>query len=117
MADYLVPNNSISEKKQMFAIINRMVRISYNYPQNNKIDLCHCGKDETLEHIYNCKLLNKEDPIFSYKQIFKGNIGEQVTIFLRFEYNMKQRAKIQNETFHVIHVSDPLYNSFVQQWI
>ena len=46
MADYLVSNNSgltIPEKQQMFAIINRMVKISYNYPQNNKIDLCHCG--------------------------------------------------------------------------
>ena len=42
MADYLVPNNSgltISEKQQMFAIINRMIKISYNYPQNNKTRL------------------------------------------------------------------------------
>ena len=117
MADYLVPNNSrltISEKQQMFAIMNRMVKISYNYPQNNKIDLCYCGQEETMEHIYNCKILNEEEPIISYNQIFKGNIGEQVTILQRFENNMKQREQIQKENFHVILDCDPLYNSIVQ---
>ena len=98
----------------MFAMINRMVKISYNYPQNNKIDLCHCGQEETMEHIYDCKLLNNEEPIIAYNQIFKGNIGEQVTILRRFENNMKQREQIQNENFHVILDCDPLYNSIVQ---
>ena len=117
MADYLVPNNSrltISEKQQMFAIMNRMVKISCNYPQNNKIDLCYCGQEETMEHIYNCKILNEEEPIISYNQIFKGNIGEQVTILRRFENNMKQREQIQKENLHVILDCDPLYNNIVQ---
>ena len=128
MADYLAPNNSgmtIEEKQQLFAIINRMVNISYNFPQNKTVDLCYCGELETMEHIYHCKLLNKEDPIISYNQIFNGNIGEQVTILRRFETNMKEREhiKIQNkecrttENFHVIQYCDPQYNSFVLQWI
>ena len=101
MADYLAPNNSgmtIEEKQQLFAIINRMVNISYNFPQNKTIDLCYCGELETMEHIYNCKLLNKEDPIISYNQIFNGNIGEQVTILRRIETNMKEREQIKIQT-------------------
>ena len=124
MADYLAPNNSgmtIEEKQQLFAIINRMVNISYNFPQNKTVDLCYCGELETMEHIYHCKLLNKEDPIISYNQIFNGNIGEQVTILRRFETNMKKREqmKIQRkecrtkENLHVIQNCDPQYNSFV----
>ena len=54
-----------------------------------KIDLCHCGQEETMEHIYDCKLLNKKEPIIAYKQTFKGNIGEQVTILQRFKYEIE----------------------------
>ena len=72
-----------------------MVNISYNFPQNNTIDLCYCGELETMEHIYNCKLLNKEDSIISYNKIFNGNIGEQVTILRRFETNMKEREQMK----------------------
>ena len=52
-----------------------------------------------MKHIYNCKVLNKEDSIISYNQIFNGNIEEQVTILRRFETNMKEREqrKIQNK--------------------
>ena len=124
MADYLVPNNSglsIEEKQQLFAIINRVVNINHNFPQNNRIELCFCGELETMEHIYYCKILNKEDPVIFYKQILNGNIGEQVMILRRFETNMKEREqlKIQNKeskttkNFHVIQNCDPQYNNFV----
>ena len=84
MSDYLLPSTSgltISEKQEMFSIKNRMVQISYNFPQNKNIDKCVCGEEETMEHIYSCKLLNKEKYQSSFNLIFTGNIGEQITIF------------------------------------
>ena len=92
MADYLAPNSSgltILEKQEMFAVINRMINISYNFPQNKKIDICPCGQEETMEHIYYCKQLNIKEEILSYEKIFNGNIGEQVVIFRRFTENIK----------------------------
>ena len=53
---------------------------------------------QNLVHIYGTYM----EPIISYNQIFKGNIGEQVTILRRFENNMKQREQIQKENFHLI---------------
>ena len=44
MADYLAPNSSgltILEKQEMFAVINRMINISFNFPQNKKINGAH----------------------------------------------------------------------------
>ena len=75
-----------------------------------------------MEHIYNCKILNNEEPKFPYNRVFIGNIGEQVSILRRFITNMKQREQIrirnkENETLnnlHVIQICDPLYNDFVQ---
>ena len=67
-----------------------------------------------MEHIYNCKILNNEEPLISYDEIFIGNIGEHVSILRRFEKNMKQREQIQNENFHAFLDCDPLYNSIVQ---
>ena len=123
MADYLVPNESgltIEEKQEMFAIINRMVNISYNFPQNNRIDLCCCGEEETMEHIYNCTTMNNKESNIPYNRIYNGNIGEQVEIFRRFQSNMKkiEQRKIQNKetttNLHAIQKCDPLYNNFVQ---
>ena len=72
MANYLAPNNSglsISEKQEMFSVINRMVQISYNFPQYNKIDICQCGQEETMEHLYICKILNSEEQKEPYKKL------------------------------------------------
>ena len=60
VADYLSPNNTgltIADKQDMFSVINRMVKISYNFPHNQNIEYC-CGQVKIMEHIYNCKLLN-----------------------------------------------------------
>ena len=68
-----------------------------------------------MEHIYLCKILNKEEEQLPYKQIFNGNIGEQITIFKRFQKNMKERENLwkiekqKNENLHVIPSGDPLY--------
>ena len=92
MADYLAPNSSgltILEKQEMFAVINRMINISYNFPQNKKIDICRCGQEETMVHIYYCKQLNIKEEILSYEKIFNGNIGELMAIFRRFKYKLR----------------------------
>ena len=42
MADYLLPSYTgmtIEQKQEMFAVINRMVKISYNFPQNKKVEV------------------------------------------------------------------------------
>ena len=97
MSDYLAPVTglTISEKQEVFAIKNRMMQISFNFPNNKKIETCLCGQEGNLEHI--CKLLNKEkgQPI-PYKQIFNGNIREQITIFKICQKNMKEREIFLN---------------------
>ena len=102
---------TIQEKQEMFSIKNRMVQISQNFPQTNKIDICLCGEIETMNHIYSCKSLNTEEEILPYSKIYSGNIGEQITIFKRFQKNMRNREKMKTENLHVIPNGDPLYNS------
>ena len=69
-----------------------------------------------MERIYLCKILNKEkEQLIPYKQIFNGNIREQITIFKIFQKNMKERENYlnierqNNENLHVIPSGDPLY--------
>ena len=79
MADYLAPNSSgitILEKQEMFAVINRMINISYNFPQNKKIDICLCRQEETMEHNYTCKQLNIKKEILSYMGRYSMEILE-----------------------------------------
>ena len=72
MADYLSPNNTgltIADKQDMFSVINRMVKISYNFPRNQNIEYC-CGQVRNMEHLYNCKLLNPEEATLPYRYLF-----------------------------------------------
>lgn len=88
MSSYLMPNSklSISSKKMMFAIRNRMINISENFPSNkNKIQIfCQagCTELETMKHIYFCKILNDSDcKKIPYNKIFNGNLTEKISIF------------------------------------
>ena len=48
MADYLLPTGlTIEQKQEMFAVINRMENISYNFPQNKSVENCWCQEIET----------------------------------------------------------------------
>ena len=81
MSDYLAPITglTISEKQEMFSIKNRMIQISYNFPNNKKIETCLCGQEENMEHIYLCKILNKEkEQLISYKM---GLLSDLFLIF------------------------------------
>lgn len=117
MADYLLPNDTgltIEQKQEMFAVINRMVNISYNFPQNKKVEHCWCREIENMEHIYICKLLNKEEPKLPYSYIFNGNVGEQITVYKRFQCNFEKRENLKDQKEescpHAIRNRDPLYS-------
>ena len=62
-----------------------------------------CGNNENMEHIYNCKQLNKDDIKVKYENIYEGNVRNMKIILNRFEQNLKKR----NEIFHVIQNRDP----------
>ena len=115
MADYLSPNNTgltIADKQDMFSVINRMVKISYNFPRNQNIEYC-CGQVKIMEHIYNCKLLNPEEATLSYRYLFSGNLGQQIAVYKRnFEESEKPKSENQNERncSHAIPHRDPLYS-------
>ena len=103
MSEYLLPFNeklSISEKRRMFAIKNRMIDIPSNFPKSKSESFCVCGNIENMTHIYNCEMLNNDEPNFKYDKILNGNICEQIEIFRRFENNLKKREQIitENET-------------------
>ena len=97
MAEYLQPYCSklnIDEKRQMFAVKNRMVDLPVNFPAKNIEVKCICGSKETMSHIYSCKSLNKTKEMIKYEQIYEGNITEQIEIFKRFQQNLETRNKL-----------------------
>ena len=111
MAEYLLPNNNltIEEQRIIFSIRNRMVN---NIPANfsskkENTSKCTCGESEYMEHVYNCKYLNIEEPAEEYQKIFTGNTREQRTVLQRFEQNLNIREKKKEESSHVILHSDP----------
>ena len=88
-AEYLLPENSllnIKEKQKLFEVKNRMTKIPINFPENNMKNNCYCGKEETMEHVYNCEIWNdgKENKL-EYKQIYEGSLSEQIEIFRTLE--------------------------------
>ena len=54
MAEYLLPNEefSISEKRDIFSIRNRMINIENNFRVNDIRKTCICGGIEDMKHIY-----------------------------------------------------------------
>ena len=103
MADYLKPFNSklsIEQKQKLFAIRNRMVEISENFPGKEISSICHCGTTETMSHIYYCEKWNNGiQPSLKYEKIFTGRISDQIMIFEKFEENFGKREKM-NETMN-----------------
>ena len=72
-----------------------------------------------MEHIYICEKLNSEKPAENYEYLFSGNMKQQVQIFRRFKYNLKNREKLaeekisKTESDHVI-VNDPLFSLLLE---
>ena len=61
MADYLLPNNNLSnfDKQRIFAIRNKMIEIPNNFPMGNKETNCSCGEKEEMPHIYYCEQISE----------------------------------------------------------
>ena len=118
MAEYLLPNNeslSISEKRYIFAIRNRMVEIEVNFPQNKTETKCFCGETMNMNHIYSCKQLNNENIEVPYEAIFSEEIDKQKIVQERFKKNLD---KMENKTkilHHGIPKGDPLHDYAVME--
>jgi hypothetical protein len=98
MAEYLQPSSplTISQKQTMFAVKNRMIEISENFPGKNIEDICHCGKKETMEHIYNCNYLNEGNLLnIKYENIFNGSLKDQIKILEKIQENLEKREKVK----------------------
>ena len=120
MSEYLLPYNDkmkIEEKHRLFALKNRMVDIPDNF---GKKEVCHCGENEDMSHIYSCKYLNEEENVLQYQKLYTGKLSEQIEIFRIFELNMNRRneLKIEREQknqkerdtiFPCDQINDPLY--------
>jgi hypothetical protein len=84
---------NIIQKRDIFAVKNRMIDISENLPSNQEIEKCWCGEIESMEHIYMCKEFNDEETEVSYNQLFNGSIKQQIIIYKRFQENMNARER------------------------
>ena len=103
MSEYLQPFNkslTIEQKREMFAVRNRMVNIPTNFSSKNETK-CDCGDIEDMVHIYECKIFcDNKQPKIPYKQIFNGNLKEQILVYTKFSENLKTRTKIKNNVTH-----------------
>ena len=112
MADYMYPNDhlTITEQRSIFAIRNRMVaEVPANFCSNeNNRHRCICKEKEDLQHIYNCKILNKDELKIEFEEIFNENLAKQKMIMKRFEENMKTRNENNNPTNEPCDPVDPL---------
>ena len=109
MSEYLSPINSIlniKEKRNMFAIRNRMFGIPSNF--GNKDEKCVCGSLETMPHIYDCETLNDRKSKPKYDEIYNGSLNYKIEIFRRPEISLEKRQEIITKNSTPCDLSDPL---------
>ena len=112
MADYLYPNENltISEQRRMFAVRNKMIlEIPSNFcSKENNTTKCICNEKENIEHIYNCKYLNKNEPKVQFENIYSENIPKQKEVLKRFENNLRIRNENKETKMNHVIQLDPL---------
>ena len=69
----------------------------FSNKQKNKKYFCPCEQIEDMEHIYNCKYLNKEEAVTKYEKIFEDHIDEQIKVNKRFQYKFEKREEFITE--------------------
>ena len=98
-----------------------MVEINHNFPTNNKKEMCRCGEEETMKHIYICNYQseNNETNKPNFEEIFEENVIQQKKVNKIFQTKFLKRNKITEEIqTNVILSKDPLcfyYNSAVME--
>ena len=106
MTEYLLPNEqfSITEKRQIFAIRNRMVNIENNFRGKNIRKKCFCGNIEDKKHIYSCKIFNIKDENIEYENIYGEDVRTIREVFHIFQNNFEKRDQHlkQNDNPHGI---------------
>ena len=60
-----------------------MVKIPSNFISRDNTNKCICNEIEDMNHIYECKHLNKKSPDIEFEYIFHGNISEQKKVLRR----------------------------------
>ena len=109
MSQYLQPFNNkltIEQKREMFSIRNKMLKIPVNFSSNCE-EKCICGEKEEMSHIYECKILcENEEPTIPYTKIYNGNLKEQIMVYQKFSKNMKIREQ-KKEQCHLRGQYDP----------
>ena len=87
-----------------------MTKIPNNYKNRGQRTKCFCGEDETLDHIYICKILNKNKKIeVKYEEIYRNNLHKQMEILRTIENNIERRKLIiDRELFPCDLLQDPL---------
>ena len=99
------------KKRKLFEIRNKMTNIPNNYQSREKKIKCCCGEDEEMEHIYICKILNKNDKKeVKYEEIYRNNLQKQMEILKILENNLERRKTINDkkEMFPCDLLQDPL---------
>ena len=125
MSEYLSPCSkdlSIEVKQKIFAMRNMMINIPANFSSSKIHFKCVCGEKEDMNHIYECKMLNRDEPLTEYSSIYTNNIDLIKVVHKRFEQNIEKREQIMEKNEKkieqkekeklsppVIHTSDPLY--------
>ena len=115
MAEYLLPgyeNITIEEQRNIFSIRNRMVEIHHNFPTTNIKEICWCGEEVTMKHIYICE--NKSDKNETkkpnFEDIFDENVIQQKEVNRIFQKNIQKRKdKTEEILTNAILSEDPLY--------
>ena len=95
MAEFLLPNEylSISEKRQIFSIRNRMVNIENNFRSKMKTSTCPCGQIEDMKHIYICKIYEREEENITYEKIYEDDLRKMKRLNERFQRNLEKREQ------------------------
>ena len=114
MADYLIPSDkglSITDKRYIFAIRNRMIEIPANFPSKSRnIDenCKRCGDKETMKHLYICDLSEKNNNI-KYEEIFGENLEKMKIVYQNFRIKYENKGKHENKgKQNIIIPRDPL---------
>ena len=110
MSEYLLPYHSklnIEEKRETFALRNRMTNIPNNF--GKKEEECVCGTLETMSHIYSCESLNQKKSRIEYDRIYNGNLENIKEILTRMKANLETRIRLKSRIESPRDPSDPLY--------